>query len=62
MGCVLAALVAASAPACLFAGESAVEDEANRILENSMTYLSGLPKFSLAAHRSRSSAMPSMLE
>jgi hypothetical protein len=52
LGCVLATLVAASAPACLFAGESAVEDEANRILENSMTYLSGLPKFSLAAHSS----------
>ena len=52
LGCALAALVAASAPAVLFAGEAAVEDEASRILEKSTTYLSGLPKFSLAAHSS----------
>lgn len=52
LGCVLAALVAANAPVVLLAGETAVEDEASRMLEKSMTYLSGLPKFSLVAHSS----------
>jgi hypothetical protein len=51
-GCVLTALVAAAAPAALLAGENAIEVEANQILEKSVSYLSGLPKFSLTAHSS----------
>ena len=47
LGGALAALVAVSAPAALFAGDTGVEAEASRILENSMDYLSALPRFSL---------------
>lgn len=45
----LATLVAVGAPAALFAGDAVIEEEASRILEKSMDYLSGLPQFSVSA-------------
>lgn len=59
LGAVLATLVAASAPAVLLAGDAGIEDEASRILEKSMDYLSGLPGFSLSTDNSLEAVLAS---